>query len=728
MKTKDVLDLYELTDETNQGYRGVFVIGSLCVGERIAVSSQQARALNLVHSLFAEGRLARGNRVCVVGGGAAGLTAAAYAITREAVVTVIESNDLLWNLRGCRTRWLHPNLFRWWPDPRWKCTGTNFPVMNWYAGYASDIGELLHQKYLSFEALQGSRSSRKRLKYPGHQIARGVRVHSCGGEWNVTWVPLTDDAREAARCDVFDVVIIATGFGSEARIRDTEASLYWLDDTLERERPTGRQMQYLISGTGDGGLTDLLRVRVKGFRHHHLRDCLLDMEPFAAEIDHRIKEVEERARLGTDLDVTEGYKRIAWDRALWRLLDSRRATTSVVLTNREGGGALVSPAWRVSKFLAAQLLMRDPRTEYRAGPARWEPRDTAAIDADQPRPHPEKFDVRFAKGESSGEFDAIVVRHGPQKQTHAMWGREAVAASWVTLTQMGFERRVIESAKEKWRRLAQLEQTTDDPVDQDGMQTNFETRLRSRIQSVLPAIGGRTVIGMLSRLVSCVCPEEEETPTANLLDIEHPLVTDDVASLLTQVAQLIGNRPVARDDSMAEEDRGWRLGAELNRNEAIQVIWAADRYLADLWDRRPQQTELLERNWVLPRTPWSSRAPLLQHTCVARHWAPYRLKYVRDEKPMALPKRPSRRRLEQALHERLQTIGIEDAAGDSGHLLTIVDSCVPRQRIAVVAKGVPRVWRLARELAANYLYIQSFNVWHPLEVPASASSVLHTLE
>src|SRR5262245_48147354 len=114
MDTKQICELYELTNQLGVGHKGVYVVGSLCTGERVAVSSQQTRAINLVHALFSEKRLEKGSRLCVIGGGAAGLTAAAYAISLEAVVTVLESHDLLWNLRGCRTRWLHPNLFRWW--------------------------------------------------------------------------------------------------------------------------------------------------------------------------------------------------------------------------------------------------------------------------------------------------------------------------------------------------------------------------------------------------------------------------------------------------------------------------------------------------------------------------------------------------------------------------------------------------------------------------------------
>ncbi len=52
------------------GEPGVFVLG--CFERRVTLYSQQVRALNLVHSLFAEGRLREGDRVAIVGAGRPG--------------------------------------------------------------------------------------------------------------------------------------------------------------------------------------------------------------------------------------------------------------------------------------------------------------------------------------------------------------------------------------------------------------------------------------------------------------------------------------------------------------------------------------------------------------------------------------------------------------------------------------------------------------------------------
>jgi hypothetical protein len=702
MHTKEVCELYELTNQRGEGHKGVYVVGSLCTGERIAVSSQQTRAINLVHALFSERRLESGSRLCVIGGGVAGLTAAAYAISREAVVTVLESHDLLWNLRGCRTRWLHPNLFRHWPHPQWKCTGTNFPVMNWYAGYADDVGEFLHHKYLSFEALQAKRRSSRHLICPGHQIAHDIYVDKGSGGLKVTWTPLKDGTGKTPRerCDVFDAVLIATGFGYEARSRDTEASLYWLDDTLERERPLGRQMRYLISGTGDGGLTDLLRVRVKSFRHHHLRDCLLDVDMYASEIAGRIKDIEKQGKEDEKFDVTEAYKELARAYRLGRLVDGWRDATSVVLTNRESRGALASPAWPVSKFLAAQLLAEDPSTEYRPGRVSWEPEGVHSSDPGQPCAHPECFRVSFSPDAPSDKFDAIVVRHGPQKRTDPSWGETPVPAPLVTLRRFNFDAKAINGARDKWKNLARSGAVTDEPVDPEIMATNHERKLRSKGHTVLPAISGRTIIGMLSRLVSSVGPEENESPVHQRVKIEGPLVTDDVAVLIAQVAHGF------RHES-SSSGNGWHLGAELNRDSALEVIWAADGYLKDIWNLPADEYDHLERNWVLPCPPWSDRGPLFKHTCVAHHWGEWRLHYVREVPPANAPGR-RRRASRQADLVRYA------ASGEETPLMTILDDCAAKERIAIINESCPRAWRLARELSAAKLYIHSDQKLYPL--------------
>src|SRR5690348_5336751 len=68
--------------------KGVYVLGSFA--RYATLFSQQVRALNLIFLLHETQSLGSGSNVAVVGGGAAGLTAAAAAARVGATVTVLE--------------------------------------------------------------------------------------------------------------------------------------------------------------------------------------------------------------------------------------------------------------------------------------------------------------------------------------------------------------------------------------------------------------------------------------------------------------------------------------------------------------------------------------------------------------------------------------------------------------------------------------------------------------
>jgi hypothetical protein len=116
------LERAERAEETFQVVPGLFLIGSLERG--VTVYNQQVRAHNLVWALWeiqnAEKRKIR--RVAIVGGGIAGLTAAAGFLSlfeRSVSVTIFET---LWDLcpiqLGSDTRWLHPKIYDWHKQAR----------------------------------------------------------------------------------------------------------------------------------------------------------------------------------------------------------------------------------------------------------------------------------------------------------------------------------------------------------------------------------------------------------------------------------------------------------------------------------------------------------------------------------------------------------------------------------------------------------------------------------
>lgn len=626
MTPSEIVDLYEAT-VGSVGYGNLFVIGSLCDRrERVAVSIQQTRAINLVHSLLDTGRLAGGARLGIVGAGAAGLTAAAYAIVHGVNVTVFESRDPLWNLRGCRTRWLHPNLFPKWPDDGWDLSATCLPVMNWHADYACNVGQLLWSKFTAYapsvvEYVTGDLRL-ERSAGPGWS-AHGTRRDGS---------PLGED---------FDVVILAVGFGAEARLRDATASVYWLDDVIEREDPHRPTIRYLVSGTGDGGLTDLLRVRLRHFRHHHLRELLEDFrvtcgpilrELTAADdaamaamaaIDERERsasltnEAAKAARGDVNRQVSAAFLRLAsGSYAARRVLGMLRPTTTVLLTNREGV-PLPLGSWRVSRFLAALLLVEDrDGTRYFASD-RDRGANVHALVPGEGRA-PQRFEVTTDRGRE--HVDAVVYRHGTESALESLLYQQEMAPDFLA------------QLRRKWQgRQTSTLLVTDFP-DHDRER---RTRAHAVVRGITP---GCSVVGLLARLLQHVEPAEISIvePTSPGADAaahdpstrgwpDHGLVIDEAALLVTPEA-----------DRIAPTLDGWHLAGKWTHANLVTAIRKADESLECLSDpanveRRRAQ---LEQHWVLPWPCWRPAAPptaLLRNTCVARHREGWRLRYVRRE-------------------------------------------------------------------------------------------------
>jgi hypothetical protein len=638
-------ELYEAT-AGRDGLPNVFVLGSLSHREPVTVAVQQTRAINLVHALMPD-RLPPGSRLCVIGAGAAGLTAAAYAITRGLRVTVLENRKPLWNLRGCRTRWLHPNLFQRWPDDGWDVTGTDLPVMNWYADYACNVGELLWSKFRAYHRLQDAGVSHDEVV-----LVRDVRIEPAGTGWNACYC-LQGDSQY--RTSAFDAIIAAVGFGAEPAMRDAAASVYWLDDALEREDPHRLDVRYLISGTGDGGLTDLLRIRLREFRHHHLRELLLRLGAGRPQLCDEILAADAPGPGEPDGDrlaVSGRFLDIASRTPAGLILRDRRITTSALITNREGV-ALPRGAWRVSRFLAAMLLDHD-REHTRYAPSGEAGCEVHALVPGQQRA-PYRFEVMVGQGHGRRKelVDAVVYRHGP----------EPVARRF--LLEAGVAPAVLEQIDRKWRGRVTSELGFD-------IAERHDHRCRQRARAVRTPIAGRSLIGVLSRLVACIDPATRILdPDSRLPAIRSTLVTDELAMLLTARGdRRHGDRPFA----------GWQLGSELDLDEVISAIRIADQAFDPAAARVPD----LEHHWVLPRPFWWPEPEphvLLLNTCVARHWEGWRLRYLADgdARPLEIEAEP-------------QTLWIADLPD-------------LQQRVAVPAEVTAQTRRLAGELGANYIRV-----------------------
>lgn len=232
----------------------VFAIG---VKERgVTVASQQRRALYLIDALLHTGVVAAGSQVAIVGGGAAGLTAAAWAARAGVRVCLLErAGELMAMLRGNHTRLLHPNLYSW-PEPGWKVRSAGLPIMSWDAGIAGHVAHQIETQFVDVERATGMIDVRRHVsvRWPWPPVKRGRHVE-------VSWRE-KDGGDETRVCAA---VVLAVGFGPEQHTGpDTEFPGYWQDDWVQEAQRRPEQ-RYLVHGCADGGLTDLMRLKIDGF-------------------------------------------------------------------------------------------------------------------------------------------------------------------------------------------------------------------------------------------------------------------------------------------------------------------------------------------------------------------------------------------------------------------------------------------------------------------------------
>ena len=130
-KPEDVLSKFKIADR-------VYILGTFETG--LTIHSQQVRALNLISSIVEAAPESELGNVAIVGGGFAGLTAAAGLLHKGVEhVSLFEKRATLCPLQsGSDTRWVHPHIYDW-PDDASNVPSAGLPLLNWNAGRASDV-------------------------------------------------------------------------------------------------------------------------------------------------------------------------------------------------------------------------------------------------------------------------------------------------------------------------------------------------------------------------------------------------------------------------------------------------------------------------------------------------------------------------------------------------------------------------------------------------------------
>jgi hypothetical protein len=280
-------------DEVLKSFRladGVFVLG--CLERGVTAYSQQVRALNLVWALR-RGSTDEPKRLAIIGGGLAGLTAAAAVLLmfEHTEVYLYERRSDLCPLQlGCDTRWLHPRIYAW-PDEDSRRPSAGLPFNDWREGRASDVA---HQVISGFAKIAQGKSLRIFVETAYLRLDVGRhRVHWMGKPASLVDSHCVSTGRVGAEMN-FDVVLLATGFGLETPSADHETPSYWRNDKIAQPVLDRQLQKYVVSGRGDGGIIDLCRLVIERYRQDRI---VYDM--FGAQLEE--SEAELRAlKMTTD--------------------------------------------------------------------------------------------------------------------------------------------------------------------------------------------------------------------------------------------------------------------------------------------------------------------------------------------------------------------------------------------------------------------------------------------
>ncbi len=372
----------------------LYVIG--CFEKRVTVRSQQVRALNLIYSLYKRGAVPAGARIAVVGGGAAGLTAAAGAARLGYRVTLLErSGTVLPIFQGNTTRWLHPYIYDWpeTPGSERHDGGTldpdeaGLPLLSWRADFAGAVARELEGQWAE---------ERER-----HEIRVRCDVDSIslgsGAPRYVNWNVRREDEEGGNDGDYFEAVILAVGFGEESRFPGVPWVSYWRVDPLHQEG--GREDRHLISGCGDGGLIDLLRVKLRGFDHGRFTQSFVRL-PALEPLKKELLSIDEEARKEKNPGawLRDRYKELTVPAEVDAFIKEQLRDTRATLTGLEES-PLTLNASTLNRFLASRLLRRFG-VHYRPGGFTLKSEKAP-------------YTVQFTQGGEPEIFDHITCRHGP---------------------------------------------------------------------------------------------------------------------------------------------------------------------------------------------------------------------------------------------------------------------------------------------------------------------------
>jgi hypothetical protein len=259
------------------GQKSVFFLGVL--EHRVTLLSQQIRALNLVDALLERRLIRNTGSVAIIGGGVAGVTAAAAfaaAAPNLKKIDIYERKEDVLHLQKRSDRYLHPHLYDW-PAPGSDTPDAGLPLLTWSAGPAGVVADTIERQFEHFRNI-----SSINLK-TGRDVSEVIPFPLGGCRIIVNGAPRDGDT--------YDIAILSVGFGYESFIGEHTHS-YWDPSALVGAiRDRADEHLIFVSGNGDGGLVDLQMAAFAGLPHmalcefiagrqdiEHIKSLLLEIE------------------------------------------------------------------------------------------------------------------------------------------------------------------------------------------------------------------------------------------------------------------------------------------------------------------------------------------------------------------------------------------------------------------------------------------------------------------
>lgn len=440
-----------------QAHPGFYVIG--CFDTRITFYSQQVRALELTHALQHEHLIRANARIAVIGGGAAGLTAAAgLALQPGTNVRLFERSDVLLPLqRDSQRRRLDPHIYEW-PKPDADHELAELPLLDWRSGSAIEVRTAVLQEFTNIRMFAANRLEVSFL----HDVTRIQPQH---GRFILSFT------REGANGDrvedqaEYDIVILAVGFGTEPSvpIGGTVTPSYWRDAGVPGPEITGKaRPAFLVSGNGDGGLIDLIAAASRNFDHNEIirgiaqRPGVRDLGPRLLEIDRLARENDAQ---GQGFDFIAAYDAsIGADVEALGLVGELRGRlrpgVQLFFQTREQDLLSIRTARlnRLAVYLLTKACTAPQRFVHLVCP------DFVALSAIAGAP---QANFRFDCGGQEIEVDQVIARRGPNQAAvrhpfaDLLEGFEAEHKAWITaFPEDGIAPVLGQSATSYYQRLA----------------------------------------------------------------------------------------------------------------------------------------------------------------------------------------------------------------------------------------------------------------------------------